>query len=440
MFLLAFSYPVMSPANPQPRIIGGFESPNDWPYMSALMYKSLGVQMNTGSLSASFNSSFMAQSPARLFNGTLVSCDFAFDVCTGVEGHVCLISRGTTTFAEKAKNCEAGGGIGAIIYNNVDGDFLGSLGSNIPNIPVISLSQAAGSILLAHENEIVTFGYTSHIPSSSFCGATYIGGKWLVTAAHCVVDVHEEALFVNVGGHDLSVDKNRVLGVSRIIVHDDYNPDLLGNDIALIELNGVPTDISPALIASEAILDSAVIDQASVFALGRGQQVGFLPGEDPQLSAGPPQLFELKVNLRSNDACNTAINNHAVSADGSILDLVKDDMVCAGTPTGEVGTCFGDSGGPLILKQNGQNYLVGITSWGLGCAAPGLYDVFSRASYFKSLIERVTSGEINQLGDVPANKKNNGKTFLLSTSREMFFIFISVLIWRFAYRRFIKNK
>ena len=32
------------------------------------------------------------------------------------------------------------------------------------------------------------------------------------------------------------------------------------------------------------------------------------------------------------------------------------------------GTCTGDSGGPLTVEKFGQHYLVGITSWGFGCA------------------------------------------------------------------------
>lgn len=68
-------------------------------------------------------------------------------------------------------------------------------------------------------------------------------------------------------------------------------------------------------------------------------------------------------------------------------------MVCAGEGDG-MDTCQGDSGGPLVVEDdftsNGNSepkssMLIGITSWGRGCAtAPGVY---SRVSSFIGFIE-----------------------------------------------------
>ena len=47
-------------------------------------------------------------------------------------------------------------------------------------------------------------------------------------------------------------------------------------------------------------------------------------------------------------------------------------MVCAiGNGTA---TCQGDSGGPLFRMVNHQAEIVGLTSWGFGCALPGMAD------------------------------------------------------------------
>lgn len=62
---------------------------------------------------------------------------------------VCLCS-GNITFAEKAQNCEAGGGAGIIVYNNVAGPFSGTLGDNTSSItiPVMGISQEEGESLM----------------------------------------------------------------------------------------------------------------------------------------------------------------------------------------------------------------------------------------------------------------------------------------------------
>lgn len=51
---------------------------------------------------------------------------------------------GEITFEEKTKNCENGGGVAAIIYNNVAVSFSGTLNSNEYKIPVLTLTKTAG--------------------------------------------------------------------------------------------------------------------------------------------------------------------------------------------------------------------------------------------------------------------------------------------------------
>gem|GEM_PF-786305 len=79
----------------------------------------------------------------------LVDCGIADSVCTNVSGAICLIQRGTNFFVDKALNCQSGGGIGAVIYNNVPGEFLGTLGENPGvNIPVTGVADTSGATLI----------------------------------------------------------------------------------------------------------------------------------------------------------------------------------------------------------------------------------------------------------------------------------------------------
>ena len=48
-------------------------------------------------------------------------------------------------------------------------------------------------------------------------------------------------------------------------------------------------------------------------------------------------------------------------------DQIIAHVLCAKNPTKGRSTCIGDSGGPLTVKQDGQHYLVGVTSGGYGC-------------------------------------------------------------------------
>jgi subtilisin family serine protease len=68
-------------------------------------------------------------------------------VDNAVAGKVCLIQRGTLTFALKVANCQNSGGVGAIVYNNVSGSFSGTLSSMPTAIPSVTASDLEGVML-----------------------------------------------------------------------------------------------------------------------------------------------------------------------------------------------------------------------------------------------------------------------------------------------------
>lgn len=75
-----------------------------------------------------------------------------------VKGNISLMQRGTVTFATKVDNAMKAGAIAAIIYNNVPGDFMGTLSSpanssGIPWIPVVSVSDNTGATLVTLDGE-----------------------------------------------------------------------------------------------------------------------------------------------------------------------------------------------------------------------------------------------------------------------------------------------
>ena len=90
--------------------------------------------------------------------GALAACGIADTACTNVANQVCLIERGVVSFAEKVQACEAGGGVGAVIYNNEPGELLATLGDYAASIPAVGISAADGATLLTQLGSSTSVG------------------------------------------------------------------------------------------------------------------------------------------------------------------------------------------------------------------------------------------------------------------------------------------
>jgi secreted trypsin-like serine protease len=70
-------------------------------------------------------------------------------------------------------------------------------------------------------------------------------------------------------------------------------------------------------------------------------------------------------------------------------------MMCAGYREGRIDSCQGDSGGPLVWRSPDGPALVGIVSFGDGCARELKYGVYTRVSAFRDWIDRVIAANRN---------------------------------------------
>ena len=94
-------------------------------------------------------------------------------------GKVVLCQRGVISFYDKVMNVQNSGGAAALIYNNVEGDFLGTLGDGYSStIIALSLSQENGSLLLPQvgQNAAVT-----SILHTNVSGYEYYDGTSMAT-------------------------------------------------------------------------------------------------------------------------------------------------------------------------------------------------------------------------------------------------------------------
>ena len=106
------------------------------------------VPMDTGSAfsfamgGVGYEAGGMDGAPRLTATGALFDLGLGNAVNAGAAGKVCLIARGTVDFATKVGNCQAGGGVGAVVYNNVAGGFGGTLGTTVSTIPSVAASDS----------------------------------------------------------------------------------------------------------------------------------------------------------------------------------------------------------------------------------------------------------------------------------------------------------
>jgi aminopeptidase YwaD len=95
------------------------------------------------------NPNTMAFSPAGEFTVEVVDCGLGYPVefPSGVIGNIALVQRGGLYFWQKTQNAANAGAVATIIYNNVPGNFLGSL-TFVTDIPAVAISREEGTLLL----------------------------------------------------------------------------------------------------------------------------------------------------------------------------------------------------------------------------------------------------------------------------------------------------
>ncbi|XP_054710482.1 serine proteinase stubble-like [Uloborus diversus] len=221
------------------------------------------------------------------------------------------------------------------------------------------------------------FGFTS----THRCGGAILNANWIATAGHCVDDLQKPQIRIRVGEYDFNtVDEPAAFqerGVLRKIVHPRYNFFTYEYDLALVKLDSplvLKPHVRPICLPTK---DETYIGyNATVTGWGRLSEGGSLP----------TKLQQVTVPIISNDKCQKMFKK------AGRHELIPSIFLCAGYEAGGRDSCQGDSGGPLQTKrEDGRWFLVGIISWGIGCAEPNMPGVCTRISKFTDWITQTIS-------------------------------------------------
>ncbi|KAG8405976.1 hypothetical protein J3459_016783 [Metarhizium acridum] len=220
----------------------------------------------------------------------------------------------------------------------------------------------------ANEGEF-PFIVTVLLNGTHYCGGTLVNEDTVVTASHCTKS--------DVSGYEIRAGSlawasgGTKVKVASAVRHPGYNSNNYDNDVAVWKLaTPIPesSTIQYAKLPAQGS-DPASGSNATVAGWGRLTEGGTVPA----------RLQKVTVPVVDRGTCEVAYSTPTPSE-------VTENMFCAGLKQGGQDACQGDSGGPIVDTATGA--LIGVVSWGVGCARPDKYGVYTRLGNYVDFVEK----------------------------------------------------
>ncbi|GAB0090902.1 trypsin [Sergentomyia squamirostris] len=189
------------------------------------------------------------------------------------------------------------------------------------------------------------------------CGGSILNQLHVLTAAHCTSGLLVSIISVRVGSSTTN-ESGQVIEVERITNHPDYNRLNYDYDYSVLKLKNPLQYFDSVQAISLPSQGQQIPDGTQLLVTGWGSTefLGF----------ASDTLQGVVVPKTSMTYCRNSLGSFRIT----------DRMFCAGYPDGVKDACQGDSGGPAV--SNGV--LVGVISWGDGCASADKSGVYALVS------------------------------------------------------------
>ncbi|KAL4092966.1 hypothetical protein PRIC1_011955 [Phytophthora ramorum] len=236
----------------------------------------------------------------------------------------------------------------------------------------------SGEVVPSGTKTYVT-GLRSTPDGSSSCGGFLISPTHVLSASHCLV---YDIRWVSIGTHYRNgTQDGEQIRVLSVMNHPNYSESVqYADDFMVIELER-PSKFKPVKLAAADDSDFKAGKWATTMGWGTNAEVN---------GTNSYELKRVDIQLVGDEAC-------------AAYATVDSSMVCAGGVLNR-DSCFGDSGGPLIVEAGAgsstEDVVVGIVSWSKDdtCGREGYPGIYSRVSSARPWIDSIIGGNGTCLG------------------------------------------